>query len=307
MLANTFATNTKVGNLQRQAAANAAYTLPGMARQYIRVDAPMTAQGQVEAGNLMSQAGNISRTTSDIDKAMGARLSGAAQAAELRGKYSLMDRDRIDKLRAAQQETNAKVAAYNTEIAGKNRAIAADTARNLGLISANQALAQNTALNNFITSYATNLKRKEFKLGQKELFDAYNAPEYKSAVKAYKGALSDTEKNKFYKQWQDKQSSFYKTPWEQSQYYKSWQDRINQTKQALELVGKPLEEMKARQALNQSLMYMKKGGSLSKEDRIDIERFKAITKSNSKQLELAFKTILQSNELLQKSLIKVFK
>lgn len=307
MLANTFSTNTKVGNLQRQAAANAAYTLPGMARQYIRVDAPMTTQGQVEAGNLMSQAGNISRATSDIDKAMGARLSGAAQAAELRGKYSLMDRDRIDKLRAAQQETNAKVAAYNTEIAGKNRAIAGDTARNLGLISANQALAQNTALNNFITSYTTNLKRKEFKLGQKELFDAYNAPEYKSAVEAYKGALSDTEKNKFYKQWQDKQSTFYRTPWEQSQYYKNWQDRINQTKQALELVGKPLEEMKARQALNQSLMYMKKGGSLSKEDKIDIERFKAITKSNSKQLELAFKTILQNNELLQKSLIKVFK
>ena len=54
-------------------------------------------------------------------------------------------------------------------------------------------------------------------------------------------------------------------------------------------------------------MFMKKGRSLSKEDRIDIERFKAITKSNSKQLELAFKTILQSNELLQKSLIKVFK
>ena len=73
------------------------------------------------------------------------------------------------------------------------------------------------------------------------------------------------------------------------------------------MVGKPLEEMKARQALNKSLMYMKKGGSLSKEDRIDIERFKAITKSNSKQLELAFKTILQNNELLQKSLIKVFK
>lgn len=307
MLANTLSTNTKVGNLQRQGIAEGIYRLPTIAKQNIRVDAPMGAIGQTESGKLMSQAGNISRATSDIDKSMAVKLSGANQAAEIRGKYNAMDQDRIDKLRAMQQDANARASAYNTEVVGKNRAISADAAKNLSLISANQSLAQNTAVNNFITSFANNLKRKEFRLGQKELFAAYNKPEYKSAIEAYKNALSDNTKNKYYKQWEAQKSSFYKTPWEQSQFYKGWQSDIDKTKASLELVNKPLENLKAEQSLRQSMLFLKKGGSLSKEDRLDIERFKMSNKIQTKNAEMAFKAILQNNEMLQKALIKVFK
>jgi len=309
MFANTLSTNAKYGNLARQAITEGAYRLPGMARQYIRTDAPLTAQGQTEAAKLTSQAGRIARSTSDIDKALGVQLSGAAQASDVVGKYSIMDRERLDKLRAMQQDVNAKTATYNTEVVGKNRAISADAAKSLSLINANQALSQNTALSNFITSYAQNLKRKDYKLGQKELFGAYNAPEYKSAVEAYKSAMSDANKSKYYKDWeaQKAKSSFYTTPFEQSQYYKGFQSDVERTKAALELINKPLQEMKSEQAFRQSMLFIKKGGSLSKEDRIEIERFKAQNKSQAKSVELSFKAILHNNEMLQKALIKVFK
>lgn len=52
---------------------------------------------------------------------------------------------------------------------------------------------------------------------------------------------------------------------------------------------------------------LKKGGSLSKEDRIEIEREKKNLSRDEKLLEMTFKAIMHNNEMLQKSLIRVFK
>ena len=55
------------------------------------------------------------------------------------------------------------------------------------------------------------------------------------------------------------------------------------------------------------LQFRKKGGTLSKEDRIELEERKAALKRSEKNTERIFKTILHNNEMLQKSLIKLFK
>ena len=58
--------------------------------------------------------------------------------------------------------------------------------------------------------------------------------------------------------------------------------------------------------LQYSNLY-KSGGSLSKQDRIDLEREKARLRNAQKDIELTYKAILHNNELMQKALIKIFK
>lgn len=50
----------------------------------------------------------------------------------------------------------------------------------------------------------------------------------------------------------------------------------------------------------------KSGGRLTKNERIEIEREKANLKAKQKVVELTYRAILHNNEMLQKSLIKVF-
>ena len=58
--------------------------------------------------------------------------------------------------------------------------------------------------------------------------------------------------------------------------------------------------------LQYSNLY-KSGGSLSKQDRIDLEREKARLRNAQKDIELTYKAILHNNEMMQKALIKIFK
>ena len=49
------------------------------------------------------------------------------------------------------------------------------------------------------------------------------------------------------------------------------------------------------------------GGSLTKEDKLAIEYVKAENKLSTKEVEMAYKTIVKNNEMLEKGLLKVFK
>ena len=52
---------------------------------------------------------------------------------------------------------------------------------------------------------------------------------------------------------------------------------------------------------------MKKGGGLTREDKIAIEREKFNNQKRLKDTEMEYKIIMHNNEMLQKALIKVFK
>ena len=66
------------------------------------------------------------------------------------------------------------------------------------------------------------------------------------------------------------------------------------------------KQMSLSSATNR-LYLRKSGGSLSKQDKIDLEREKARLRNTQKDIELTYKAILHNNELMQKALIKIFK
>jgi hypothetical protein len=63
-----------------------------------------------------------------------------------------------------------------------------------------------------------------------------------------------------------------------------------------------------QQAVVQSYQpYYKKGGSMTQDDRVQLLKMKNAHQKEMKELEMFYKSIFADNELLQKSLIKVFK
>jgi hypothetical protein len=76
----------------------------------------------------------------------------------------------------------------------------------------------------------------------------------------------------------------------------------------IELFMAPIRAKQSEVQSWQTRMYLKKkGGSLTKQEKIEIENLKNSHKSRMKEMELAYKAILHNNEMLQKALIKVFK
>ena len=59
--------------------------------------------------------------------------------------------------------------------------------------------------------------------------------------------------------------------------------------------------------LSEGLVVLDKFTDLTLQDKIDYDNMRDAKRSNEKDLDLVFKAILHNNEMLEKSLIKVFK
>ena len=98
---------------------------------------------------------------------------------------------------------------------------------------------------------------------------------------------------------------FEEIAWEGSERQKYWQDLIDKfTKEYKLKYTDPLN--KAQQGLY-SAMYAKSGGSLTLNDRLTLEEYKASNRVREKNTENFYKVIIENNKNLQKVLEKLFK
>lgn len=306
MYAKTVGTNVRSGNEQRNAIASGMYTIPYLPKTYVRVDTPYTLIGEKRAGELASQAKNIANSTSDIDKALATKLTGVVQGNAVLDKAVLTDQQRVDQLRGIQLQSNVDIDQKNTNILAKNRALSADAFSKIHQINSNELLAQNAALNNLMLASAKNAPMRQYKKNQTALYNAITDKDYVAATDAYT-KLNSTEGQAPLRANYDKAVKDFglTKPWEDSSYYKKWSKQVNDAKKLVELKAKNIQDLMTAQYYQQAML--KKGGSLSKEDRIEIEREKKSLSRDEKILELTFKAIMHNNEMLQKSLIRVFK
>lgn len=137
-------------------------------------------------------------------------------------------------------------------------------------------------------------------------------PDIKKAVDEYTSVANDGY-TAFENQFKAEQSRIgeeeypYKS-FETSPFYTKWQDQIKAAKIKVDNLYKPIQDLQLAQQFQQPLLWQKKGGTtLSKEDRMEIERAKTDSIVAMKETELVYKAILHNNEMLQKALIKVFK
>jgi len=196
MYGNTLATNRRVGDSQRKAAAEVAM-IPFMSQQHIRIDSPYGLLGQKQAGIMRTNANKVASSVADLDKSLGVRLEGENKANVIIDKANLMDVQRIDKLKAMQNDANYKFNAINTEIFGKNRQTLAKAAQSIHLINANQDLANNTALQNLIRANDKNRLARKYNYLEGKFNALAEDPEIKTAVADYKNILSDSGQAKY--------------------------------------------------------------------------------------------------------------
>ena len=321
MYANTVNTNRSIGNEQRQAVTDSMYTLPYMPNTYIRMDKPYTLMGDKQAANLESKTARMAASTSDIDKGFGARLAGSTQGNAIRDKAQMADQQRLDQLRGQQTQMNSNVAKVNTDILGKNRGLASTAFKQIHLINANQSLAQNTALNNLVLAANRNLPVKEYKRNLGELYKFATDPNAKSVNEMY-SKVSDDSNSQFglakylndYNKYKADAGSNQVVPFEQSQQYIDWNNAKKNAELNVNKANQPYQNAMMRMQYQLPLLYSgaqtqfnKAGGSLTKQDKMDIDDNKAENKRISKDEEMTFKAILHNNEILQKALIRVFK
>lgn len=318
MFMNTMAANRDIGIAQRRAVSDSLFQKPYMPQTYLRIDKPNSLFADKMAGQTRSSAGRIAGGIADIDKANAVRLQGEGQASDLEIKGQQADLNRFDQLRGQQLQMRSKVDEYNTSVLGENRARAADANSKIHLINANEINAMNTAANNYITAADRDRRIAEYRMDMNKTWNMMNDPSLKQESKIYSDLIGQGEYDKrsaafdAFKKANPNAKFLGNGTFEESQDYKNYQDEIKRARERLELKYEPVRTRQQQMQFFAPLQFQRKGGkvkssNLTKQDIMDIDNNNAENIKRLKSTELVYKAIIHNNEMLQRSLIKVFK
>jgi hypothetical protein len=313
MLGNTLSANRDIGNQQRMAISAGLFQKPYMPQTYLRIDKPHSLYADAQAGKMRSSAGRIAAGIGDIDKANAVKLQGESQAEALEIQGQQADLSRMDQLRGQQLQTRASIDQYNTGVLGENRARSADAFSKVHLVNANQINAQNTAANNYITAADRDFKVGQYRADMNKTWNMMNDPALKSMSKEYTNLVGQEEYDKrkaaFEALKKANPSAVGVSTFEESAGYKTYQDEIKRKQAELEQLMEPVRMRQQQMQYFAPLQFAKKGGKvdLTKQDRMEIDNNKFENLKRLRSTELTYKAIMHNNEILQKSLIKVFK
>lgn len=312
MFFNTLAANKQAGVEQRNAAAAGVYSLPMLPKTYTRITSPYRNAADEQATSIQSQAKRISNSTSDLDKGIAVQLTGIQKSNDAISKGQMADQQRADAIIDSQQKANARIDIANLETIGKNKATFANATKSMHLVNANEALSQSNAFGNLMIGLERNVTSKNYKGAFDDYIKTLDNPEYQKAIDAYETAGSDKNKEIARQQWlENSKITSYKEQFPTFESSPEYSNFIKGRSDAqLKLNPFIKDQQKAGQKfsfLQQRMMFGKSGGTLSKQDRIEIENAKHNNKLKEKDMELTYKAIMHNNEMLQKALLKIFK
>lgn len=317
MFANTTGANINIGNNRRMGIAASLFQKPYMPQTYLRLDKPNSLFADKMAGDTRFRIGRTA-LMADLDKSNAIKLQGENQANEIMTKGHIADLARFDQVRNQQLENRTKIDQYNTGVLGENKAMTAAAFGKIYDINAAQTLMNSGALNNYLASIARDIKTNQFKWNQNKTWNMMNDPNLKTAAEKHNLLIGEDEYNK-------RKAAFEaKTPligirgaprgnFEDSSDYTNYQRDIKNSLSNLEIMMQPLRYQQAKTQFNQNVAFIKKGGktSLTVKEQMEIDNNKESLRYNSlrklKDTEMAFKSILHNNEMLQRSLTRIFK
>lgn len=300
-LGMTLKGNENIGRLQKRAAMADLVTLNAPGKMSLKA-APSTLPFYETQANKVISAGNrLGNTIADFDKRAGVMLSANKQAADLVEKGRMADQQNIQNVADKQAQLDLQDSMQRTEIANKNKLNASQVLKNVNLIDANKILANNTAIQNYMLQFNRNRLIGQQQQKYKDYFNLLNSPDYDALTKQYNQLSQEAAKSK--QDWTDTQSKLpgnVTNTWEDTigkQYtakLQKIQDALNEYAKKVNTAGTTLQ-----------MPFMAKGGSLA--DKKELARYKEQLKLQSEGDKEVFKKILNNNQMMLKSLIKVFK
>lgn len=307
----TLEANRQIAGDQKRAAMAGIMKFPTVPNQYVRATSSTMPFYQKEAARLNTLGKRMASSTTDIDKGMSARLAAEAQGSGLLEKGMLSDQQSINERLYQQSQLNRHGQLANLDISAKNLASAAEGERNIHLVGANQKLANNTAFQNLIRGYAANKQMKDERSRYQQYVDRLTDPAYRDKMKSLEDLRTQEAEAK--KRWEAAaaadNTSVTTTTWEESAEAKDFKNRMKIL--AEEMQNEQYNLSNLGMALRfpgvnvSNIGKFKKGSKL--EERKELSRYNREARRSEKMVELEYKNILKNNELMQKSLIKIFK
>ena len=307
-LAKSKQTNARSTAEQIKAASQIPY-MSTIQAPHLRTSTPFTALYEKEAGNLQSSGKRIADTTSDWDKAAGARLSASKQASDVMLQGQHQDITRNDAIVSQQNQLNNRMLEYNTNIMNQNSARGADARSKIHQLIANRIFIDGTGEQNFLSFLGREAAQAPVKRALHDLQQESANPNITSAYD-YSDYLNDKGQKAFKDRWQASEDArkgqpyYTSVKWEDSNEYKEWKNLqgSHQSK-----ISDLLANYQRAQRVASTMSYFQGGGRMTLEDRIALENVKYNHKKLLKNEELYFKQLMNNSKLVQKALIKVFK
>lgn len=244
-------------------------------------------------------------------------LKGQQAASKYRGQGAATTADYLNK----QQTADFKTLAGNIGNSDANLAAIRGGQSKALMTKGMLGVANNTALNNLLLAGSKNLGVKEYKRNLGEMYKYESDPKRGEAYDMYTKITDDANAQYGLAKYQADYEK-YKTaagtdkivPFEESQHYKNYLNAKQQAEANITAANQPLQAAEMRMQYGVPLLYSqqatrlyKAGGSLSKQDIMDIDDNKAEHTRHEKEEEMVFKAILHNNEMLEKALSRVFK
>ena len=295
-------TNQLSAEAQKRAALAGVTRFPSVPQQYLRTTSPTSAFYDKQASRISTLGKNLAGITADIDKGFNARLSAETQGIGLREKGILSDQQQIEQRIAQQDQSNRQTQLANLEVDAKNRLSTSGALRDINLIDSNKIVANQEAFKGYTTTMAALEDYKRQRQMDKDFYNFATKGTAQSLQNEYTQLKKemDQAKKDFV---QNAPGANVDSLWENSGKKAEYEEKIKNLEDRLRTYQLETQNWGMRRQLG--ITKAKKGMSI--EERKELMRYKHQITKSEKELERLYKYILKNNELMQKSLFKLFK
>lgn len=316
MYVNTMRYNNRAARAQKRAAVAGIVKAPLIPRQYIRADSPYSQFYEKQAARLGTLGHNLAKTTADIDKGFGARLNAEGKAMEMREKGRQADVQNIQQRLDMQTNSDRQTQLQNAQIIAANRAAIANAEKATHLVDSNLNLAKSNAFNNLATAWHRNLQVKDYAKTRKQFLDLATSPDYSENAKLYRDTKLKMETAKA--DWLKERESLKQAgapvtdgplTWEETNDYNTYTEKLKAIQESIDAFNTQMRnaQLGVQYGAPISGGYFASGGRLDLAGRKELARYRHELRRQQKYEDNFFKAILKNQELMQKSLIRVFK
>lgn len=276
------------------------FSAPG--KQYARVTSPYSHFYNTQADKISSMGKRLQTSTSDLNAGINTRLAAAKQASELEEKGMLADQQQIEKQLAQQQQFDREYQLMGLDVDAKNKQSRFNQDAKMIGEGVTRLAADKTALSGYLTTLSAIRDYNQQKQLDKDYYDFATKGVTQELHSDYQKLLNEEKlaKESFAKNIPGTSSD---EIWEKSTFKADFDARKKQLE----------EKLKTYQLENQNWMLRRQMGirsaskGMSIEERKELLRYKHDLTKREKELERVYKSIIKNNELMQKSLSRLFK
>lgn len=260
----------------------------------VRIVTPNISASDEQVAKANTTANRVANSIADIDKALGYRAQVAKNVGELEAKTKLGAAQQTEQQLAKVQDMRMKIDQANTQIENANKGRIADIMSKFHQNAINANVQKNNEFNKFLTASLQNVKVKEQYKNFKDVIDFQSNPEFIGLNKEYQQLLKD--KYDFNIRLKDDPSLA------NSQEAKNLElrEKVNESK-----LTDALSKLNSLKVKTQYSAFMANGGSLK--EKVTLENIKQYNRKELEELKQYYKQLLKNDDLLLKSLIKIFK